>query len=113
MKQFYRRRFFRIAPLFYAMLCVYIVLLGFDVSPVKVLTSVTISLYLFPSQVEGIVWASWVDRGGDAVLRGHATTRAPGANIRQAVALFGATVLIAAVWHEAFKRASGTSEDFG
>ena len=46
LKQFYRRRFFRIASLFYAMLCVYIVLLGFDVNPVKVLTSVTFTFTL-------------------------------------------------------------------
>jgi peptidoglycan/LPS O-acetylase OafA/YrhL len=79
----------------------------------KVLTSVTFTFNLFPSQVEGIVWASWsigVEMLFYAIMPLLALLVR---NIRQAVALFVATVLVAAAWHEAFKGASGTSEDFG
>jgi peptidoglycan/LPS O-acetylase OafA/YrhL len=57
------RRFFRIAPLFYLMMAVYVVYLyaayGVRVPLVQILTSLTFTFNLVPSHVSGFVWASW------------------------------------------------------
>lgn len=63
-KSYYLRRFFRIAPLFYFMIAVYIPYLWFSYDGYLVPVSNIISSLLFifnliPSHVEGFVWASW------------------------------------------------------
>jgi peptidoglycan/LPS O-acetylase OafA/YrhL len=61
--KFFTRRFFRISPLFYAMLVVWLVIDTFWLHvPVKgrsVLLSVTYVFGFLPGSHEGIVWASW------------------------------------------------------
>lgn len=110
--QFYRRRFFRIAPLFYVMLVVYAVLLGFNVSLWKVLTSVTFVFNLVPSHVEGIVWASWsigVEMLFYAIMPLLALLVK---NLRGAIIMFVTTVAIATLWDAALADATGTMEDY-
>lgn len=60
---FYTRRFFRVAPLFYAMLVSYFVWFSYAFhaphSRVEFLESLTFTFNLFPDRQVGVVWASW------------------------------------------------------
>lgn len=63
LRKFYIRRFFRIAPLFYSMLVVHLLLRKFCfhavTNPREVLMNVAFVFGLLPGQHEGLVWASW------------------------------------------------------
>lgn len=60
---FYVRRFFRIAPLFYFMMCVYVFFLwarsGKFVPIELILSSATFTFNMIPGHTAGFVWASW------------------------------------------------------
>ncbi len=63
-RDYYLRRFFRIAPLFYFMLIAYIPFLwvlfdGYRVPLEKVISSALFIFNFIPNDVEGYVWASW------------------------------------------------------
>jgi len=62
-RSFFVRRFFRIAPLFYLMMLIYIAYLyaryGVLIPFEKVLSSATFTFNLIPAHVSGFVWASW------------------------------------------------------
>lgn len=112
-RHFYRRRFFRIAPMFYVMLAFYCVMLGFDVEPRKVLTSVLFVFNLVPSDVEGIVWASW-SIGVEMLFYAIVPLLALAIrNGRQASVFLGAAIVVQLVWHAAFEGATGTAAAFG
>jgi peptidoglycan/LPS O-acetylase OafA/YrhL len=62
-KDFYLRRFFRIAPLFYVWIVVSLIrdkLYGGSHSLVTVLLSMVFGFNLIPGEHQGFVWASWV-----------------------------------------------------
>ncbi len=62
-KKFYIRRFFRLAPLFYCMLIIYLIFLyttygvKYDLS--NILANLTFTFSFVPAQQESIVWAGW------------------------------------------------------
>lgn len=63
-KSYYLRRFFRIAPLFYFMIAVYVPYLwfsydGYIVPLSNIISSLLFIFNLIPNHVEGFVWASW------------------------------------------------------
>lgn len=115
-RQYYRRRFFRIAPLFYVMLVVYVVYkaLVFNQGP-DVPGLVTSALFIFnlvPQHVQGVVWASWsigVEMLFYAVLPLLVifVTRT-----RHAIALFLTALVIAASWRTAFVGIAGPVGEF-
>jgi peptidoglycan/LPS O-acetylase OafA/YrhL len=63
LRKFYIRRFFRIAPLFYAMLGVHLLMRAFyfhaETQTREVLVNMTFVFGLLPGIHEGLVWASW------------------------------------------------------
>ncbi|AEE44869.1 acyltransferase family protein [Cellulomonas fimi] len=112
-RHFYRRRFFRIAPMFYVMLAFYCVMLGFDVEPRKLLTSVMFVFNLVPSDVEGIVWASW-SIGVEMLFYAIVPLLALAIrNGRRATVFLGAAIGVQVVWHAAFEGTTGTAAKFG
>ena len=63
-RDYYARRFFRIAPLFYFMMVFYLPYLwvmfdGSTISPAKFLSSLLFVFNLIPAHSEGFVWALW------------------------------------------------------
>lgn len=62
-RKFYTRRFFRIAPLFYILIFIYIIIYWqFYDNPIsieRVLSSITFTFNLIPGHSTGFVWASW------------------------------------------------------
>lgn len=99
---FYLRRFFRIAPLFYAMLAFYVLLTtvfsGTPPAALHLLINATFIFNLFPDQLEGIVPASWTI-GVEMIFYlvfPFLYTRAR--DIRSAAALFLISALLAGLW---------------
>lgn len=105
------RRFFRIAPLFYVMMLVYILYLyweyGFVVSLARIATSALFVFNLIPQHVEGYVWASW-SIGVEMTFYGllplivFALT-----NLQRATLFFLGSIYLSYMWDQAF----GTSQD--
>ena len=62
-KNYFTRRFFRIAPLFYVWMGIYyirdIIVFNSYTSPWTILQSLSFTLNLFPGKEAGYVWASW------------------------------------------------------
>jgi peptidoglycan/LPS O-acetylase OafA/YrhL len=62
-RRFLKRRFFRIAPLFYMLLPVWVAIMYFkfdqSFSPATMLLNATFLFNLVPGEQSGIVWASW------------------------------------------------------
>jgi peptidoglycan/LPS O-acetylase OafA/YrhL len=62
LQRFYVRRLFRILPLFYVMLAIYVCLekiLGSDLSNSEILLNITFLFPFLPGKHESIVWAGW------------------------------------------------------
>ncbi|WP_339788627.1 acyltransferase [Paenibacillus sp. FSL R7-0313] len=63
LKKFYVRRYFRLAPLFYVMLVVYLIeafyVWGAKYSLSNIILNMTFMFQLVPSQHQSIVWAGW------------------------------------------------------
>jgi len=117
MRRFYARRFWRIAPLFYAMMVYYFAFLwivtGRPVSLTAVAASATFTFNLMPQHVTGFVFASWsigVEMLFYAVFPILVFLIT---NIWRAAAAFALAVLINAVWHDAFVGATGALQQFG
>ena len=101
-RMYFVRRFFRIAPLFYLLLVVYLAYLSFrygkTFSIAEVLASVLFVFNLIPKYVAGIVWASWsigVEMLFYVVLPVLLATIT---SHRRAAALFGLAVFISALF---------------
>lgn len=114
--EYYRRRFFRIAPLFYFMMLAYIPLgwhWGHKVPISQYLSSGLFVFNFIPQQVTGFVMASWsigVEMAFYAILPilVFAIT-----NLARAIAFFAVTVFVAAMWMKAFEGTSGSIAAFG
>lgn len=114
--EFYSRRFFRIAPLFYTMICVFnayaFYLYGRFVSFDAIAASVTFTFNLIPGYTLGFVWASWsigVEMVFYAVLPFIllAVTSLP-----RAIIFFVLSSVAAAAWNRAFDGAQGDIATF-
>lgn len=109
---FYKRRFFRIAPLFYLLLIVYSVVLPEDFSVPKLVTSVLFVFNLVPTHVEGIVWASW-SIGVEMLLYAFLPLVAMFVReTRHAIALFVGAVITQVTWHWLFQHSSPSMRTF-
>jgi peptidoglycan/LPS O-acetylase OafA/YrhL len=103
-RDFYIRRFFRIAPLFYFMLVFYafrdVLYFGVWHSPWLWLKSVLFFFNFFPDSASGIVWASWTI-GVEMVFYAVFPLLFPRyRNAPALVALLFATLLMSVVYHE-------------
>lgn len=111
--QFYKRRFFRIAPLFYVMMTLYFCLSGFNVPIEKVVSSGLFLFNLIPQHVEGYVWASWsigVEMAFYATLPLLAMTVT---RLRHAVAFAMLSLFLADLWLVSFGNAPPPLGKFG
>jgi peptidoglycan/LPS O-acetylase OafA/YrhL len=110
------RRLFRIAPLFYVMIVVYVAYrylqYGVGTDWGHIITSATFTFNFFPSYVEGFVWASWtigiemVFYALVPLLLWSITT------LNRSVALFLGTAVLAALWTFYMKGAATELQPF-
>jgi len=117
MRRFYVRRFWRIAPLFYAMMVYYFAFLwivtGRPVSLTAVAASATFTFNLMPQHVTGFVFASWSIGVEMLFYAVFPVLVLLVTNIWRAAAAFALAVLINPVWHDAFVGATGALQQFG
>ncbi|MER8573382.1 acyltransferase [Mesorhizobium sp. M1409] len=117
LREFYLRRFFRIAPLFYFMIVFFyflFLMLGGSPFPLsQVISSVLFVFNFIPQHVSGIVMASWsigVEMAFYAILPllVFAIT-----GLARSLVLFAITVFLAANWALAFQATEGALALFG
>ena len=114
-RRFYARRFFRIAPLFYLMMAVYLAqfwILGIGVPASQVLSSATFTFNLIPGHSESFVSAAWsigVEMLFYAIFPFILMLIT---NLCRAGLFFIGAVWIAALWEHGFQGASGQIQSF-
>lgn len=115
--EYLRRRFFRIAPLFYAMIFVYAAYLYLEYGAVPALTVIASSvLFIFnmiPQHVTGYVWASWSIGVEMLFYLLLPVLLIVTTSFRRAAALFAVSIFVTAMWTEVFSTAPSTLQDFG
>lgn len=116
-KDFYMRRFLRIATFFYVMMLLYIIMLPVfgDSGPTlgQFLASATFTMNLVPSYVEGYVWGSWTIGVEMIFYLLFPVLIVLASNLRRALVIFiGATVL-ATLWRNEFVDVKGPLQSFG
>jgi peptidoglycan/LPS O-acetylase OafA/YrhL len=114
-RTFYIRRFFRIAPLFYVMMIVWLLVYWFrgqSVAPSLVVSSATFTFNLLPGHSEGYVWASW-SIGVEMLFYAVFPVLLISINgLSRAFTCFVAAAILAASWEFGFKDASQTVRTF-
>ncbi|PCE25226.1 acyltransferase [Paraburkholderia acidicola] len=103
LRNFYIRRFFRIAPLFYVWIVLYCIRdkVIFDVlhSPAEIARSVFFVLNFFPGHEQGFVWASWTLGVEMLFYLAFPLFFKLASNFGRAVAMFLVSLLCRWVWH--------------
>ena len=114
---YFRRRFFRIAPLFYLMVgfyCVYLYLMfGKVITLAQVAASLLFVFNLMPTQVAGFVWASWSIGVEMAFYLVLPILLLAAKSVRSAFVLLAITVFLGAQWASAFALAPDSLKPFG
>jgi peptidoglycan/LPS O-acetylase OafA/YrhL len=108
-RHFYARRFFRIAPLFYVMMAVYLVwfsIRGIGVPSGQVLSSATFTFNLIPGHSESFVPAAWSIGVEMLFYAVFPFIMILVTNLWRAALFFAGAVLIAALWAHGFQGAS-------
>lgn len=117
LKEYYLRRFLRIAPLFYFMMLFYIpyrgLLWGTYPSPAEFVSSGLFIFNFIPQHVQGFVAASWSIGVEMAFYFIFPLLLFVITNTRRAFAFFALTVLIKFFWVHAFTGASPVLRSFG
>jgi peptidoglycan/LPS O-acetylase OafA/YrhL len=103
LRNFYIRRFFRIAPLFYIWIVLYCIRdkIVFDAvhSPAEIARSVFFALNFFPGHEQGFVWASWTLGVEMLFYLVFPLFFRLASTIGRAVALFLVSLLCRWIWH--------------
>lgn len=111
--KFYRRRFFRIAPLFYFMMVVFIVdqwVRTETFVPISlIITSATFTFNLIPGHTAGFVSASWSIGVEMLFYAIFPVIIIAVTNVRRAVLFFMLSCFISALWHNGFDGMQGAS----
>jgi len=108
-RHFYARRFFRIAPLFYVMMAVYLVwfwIRGIGVPSAQVLSNATFTFNLIPGHSESFVPAAWSIGVEMLFYSVFPFIMIFATNLWRAALFFAGAVLIAALWAHEFQGAS-------
>ena len=114
-RHFYARRFFRIAPLFYLMMAVYLAqswIRGTGVPAAQVLSSATFTFNLIPGHSESFVWAAWSIGVEMLFYAVFPFIMILITNLWRAGLFFVGAVWIAALWEHGFQGASGQIQSF-
>ena len=114
-RHFFARRFFRIAPLFYLMMAVYLVqfwIRGIGVPPAQVLSSATFTFNLIPGHSESFVAAAWSIGVEMLFYAVFPFLMLLITNLWRAGLFFVGALWLAALWEHGFHGASGQIQSF-
>lgn len=109
--KFYRRRFFRIAPLFYVMMAIFAAdqwrRTGTLVSFSHIITSATFTFNLIPGHTSGFVSASWSIGVEMLFYAIFPALLLMVTNLQRAVAFFALSCFLSALWNSGFQELDG------
>ena len=115
-KSFYIRRFFRISPLFYTMMVIYILFLFFSfgkaVSISEIVASFTYTFNVLPGYTDGFVWASWSIGVEMLFYAIFPLITFIGSSLTKSIILFLISIFIVSLWQSGFSSASQDLKHF-